>query len=175
MTNYKKTKYWELVEEFLEEIRTADYWLKPDGQPLKEWELFEADTLQEARNAAEKAVEVGDWNAKWNAKWSAAFDATENATDDAARTAALDAAEDAADDAARSAAFDAADGAAFDAAISDGATSDVALFACMLVCYDLDVDFKHKEYCNRIMEVWRKGYCLLCDVDGVLYVYAKRG
>ena len=44
----------------------------------------------------------------------------------------------------------------------------------MIVIMDLDIDFKHFEYANRVMEVWRKGYALLCDVDGILYVYAKR-
>jgi replicative DNA helicase len=37
---------------------------------------------------------------------------------------------------------------------------------------DLDVDQKHRDHIAARMEVWRKGYCLLCDVNGELYVYA---
>jgi hypothetical protein len=37
----------------------------------------------------------------------------------------------------------------------------------------LPMDTKYLCHLNARMEVWRKGYCLLCDVNGTLYVYAK--
>ena len=116
--DFKKEKYWKLVEEFIEELKTANYWLKPDGEPLPEWKLFDT------------------------------------------RTAAVDAA--------RAAAWDAAGAAAWDAAW------DAALFGRMLVCVSLRIDVKHLIHVNARMQVWRKGYGLLCDVNGTLYVYEKR-
>ena len=100
MSDFKKERYWELVEDFVTELRTATYWCKPDGKPKKEWVLFEGDSWDAARNAA--------------------------------------------------------------------------LFAWMLVCLGLPMDKKHLIHLNERMEVWRKGYCLLCDVNGTLYVYAKK-
>ena len=126
--DFKKEKYWKLVEEFVQELKTAKYWLKPDGKPNPEWKLFEAET----------------WAAAGAAAW------------DAARDAAWDAARDAA------------------GAVAWAATWDAAIFARMLVCLDLEMDGKHLVHLNARMEVWRKGYALKCDVNGVLYVYAKK-
>jgi len=85
------------------------------------------------------------------------------------RSAARDAAGDAAGDAARDAAWNTAWSATWDAA--KDAVGDAAVFARMLVCLDLNIEFKHLAHLNARMEVWRKGYGLYCEVDGVLYVY----
>jgi hypothetical protein len=45
----------------------------------------------------------------------------------------------------------------------------------MEIVSDLPVDQKHRDHVKARMEVWQKGYCLFCDVDGVLYVYAAEG
>ena len=79
------------------------------------------------------------------------------------------AARDAAGDAARDAAWNTAWSATWDAA--KDAVGDAAVFARMLVCLDLNIEFKHLAHLNARMEVWRKGYGLYCEVDGVLYVY----
>ena len=50
---------------------------------------------------------------------------------------------------------------------------DASVFARMLVCLDLKMDVKHLIHLNARMQVWRKGYGLLCDVNGILYVYKK--
>ena len=98
-------------------------------------------------------------------------------TRSAARDAAGDAAGDAARDAARDVAWDAAWDAAWNTAWSatwdaaKDAVGDAAVFARMLVCLDLNIEFKHLAHLNARMEVWRKGYGLYCEVDGVLYVY----
>jgi hypothetical protein len=36
------------------------------------------------------------------------------------------------------------------------------------------MDPKHIAHVNARMEVWRKGYGLYCDVNGVLYCYGVR-
>ena len=69
--------------------------------------------------------------------------------------AARDAAGDAARDAARAAAWDA------------------ALMARIKVCDGLKLDKKHIDHANARWEVWQKGYALLCDIKGLLYVYEK--
>ena len=55
-----------------------------------------------------------------------------------------------------------------------GAARDAALIARMIVCKGLPMKTKHLRHVNARMDVWRKGYCLLCDVNGTLYVYAKK-
>jgi len=67
--------------------------------------------------------------------------------------------------AAGAAAGDAARDAARDAA------GDAALLAQCLIVADR-IDPEHLNHANDRMRAWRKGYCLLCDVAGVLYVYA---
>jgi hypothetical protein len=53
------------------------------------------------------------------------------------------------------------------------AAGDAALKARIMVCDGLPLDEQHRIHVNARWEVWQKGYCLLCDVAGVLYVYAK--
>jgi hypothetical protein len=116
---------------------------KPDGKPKKEWKIFYGDT----------------WDAAYGAAYGAARDAAYGAARDATRGAAWDAAYDAA--------YDAASGAAW------GAARDAAIMSDYLITSDLkfkDKD-KHLKHVLARWEVWQKGYGLLCDVDGVLYVY----
>jgi hypothetical protein len=55
-----------------------------------------------------------------------------------------------------------------------GAASDAALLARFYVVDNLSFKDKAKHYAHTKArwEVWQKGYGLLCDVNGVLYVYA---
>lgn len=63
-------------------------------------------------------------------------------------------------------------GAAARAAAWDAA-GDAALYTQVIhICADLKLDEKHIEHAKARWQVWQKSYCLLCDVDGVLYVYA---
>ena len=173
--DFKKEKYWKLVEEFVNELKTAKYWLKPDGKPNLEWKLFEAETWDAAGNAAGDAAWDAAGNAAgdaaWDAAWAAARDAAWDAAWDAARAAAWDAAGAAAWDAAWDAAGAAARDAAGDAAWA--AARDAAVFARMLVCEDLPMKKEYLLHLNARMEVWRKGYALKCDVNGTLYVYKR--
>jgi hypothetical protein len=76
------------------------------------------------------------------------------------RAAARDAAWDAAWDAARAAAWDAA----WDAALFTRVTH---------ICSGLKLDAKFRIHAKARWQVWTKGYCLLCDINGKLYVYKK--
>ena len=147
---------------------------KPDGKPKKEWKMFYGDTWDAARDAARDAAGGAAWGAARDAAWDAARGAARvaawGAARDAARGAARDAAWDAAWGAARVTATDAARGAAEDA------SWDAALIARFKVVDDLNFKdkAKHLAHAKARWEVWQKGYGLLCDVDGVLYVYAKK-
>jgi hypothetical protein len=84
------------------------------------------------------------------------------------RYAARAAAWDAARDAARAAAWDAAWAAAWDAA-----RAAALVVSTEHVCAGLPLEDRHREHARARWRVWEKGYALLGDVDGVLYVYAK--
>lgn len=86
------------------------------------------------------------------------------------RDSARDAAWDAAVDSAGNAAWDAAVGAARDAAV-DSARDAALLARCEVVEFPNDNQFKI--HAQKRMDVWRAGYGLLCDVNGMLYVYKK--
>ena len=70
--------------------------------------------------------------------------------------------------AARNAARSAARDAAWDA------VWDAALYICVsYVCSGLPINPKHIDHIRKRMDVWRHGYGVLCDVDGVLYCYER--
>ena len=91
-----------------------------------------------------------EWKIFYGDNWDAAWGAARDAAGDAARDAAWDAAGDAA--------------------------GDFSLEARIIVASDLDYKdkAKHQAHVDARFEVWRKGYGLLCDVNGVLYVYAVK-
>jgi hypothetical protein len=128
-------------------------WLKPDGKPKKEWKLFET------RDVAWDATRATARDAAGDAAGAAAWAATRDAAGDAAGDAAWAATRDAARDAAGAAAW--------------AATRDAALYARGMIVDDLKLESKHRTHIKDRMEVWQKGYGLLCDVNGVLYVYEK--
>jgi hypothetical protein len=66
--------------------------------------------------------------------------------------------------AARDAAGDAARAAAWDA----------ALYVLMCgICADLPLAAAHRQHVDARWRVWWSGYGLVCDVQGVLYVYER--
>ena len=69
MKKYEKEGYWKLVLEFVNELKTAKYWMNNDGKPLPEWKLYK--TRQAAGDAA----------------WGAARDAAGDAAGHPARRA----------------------------------------------------------------------------------------
>ena len=70
----------------------------------------------------------------------------------------------------RAAAWAAARAAAWAAA--GAAAGEAALLA---QCIVAELTGPHMDHAQARMEVWRKGYALLCDVNGALYVYAATG
>jgi len=145
-------KNFQKVKAFVKELPELK-WCKPDGKPKKEWKLFVAPTLNAAEDAAWDAAWVTAGDAIRDAAWVTAGDAVRDAAWVTAWDAIRDAAEDVAED------------------VAEDAARDAALYAyCLLV--KGKVDAKHFKHAEARMEVWRKGYCLRCDVNGVLYVYA---
>ena len=154
--------WWTAAHEFVSNLSEIN-WLKPDGNPDPSWRLFTASTWAAARNAAWNAA--GD--AARNAAGNAAGAAAGNAAGDAARNAAGNAARNAAGDAAR----DAAGAAARDAA-GDAARDARLYITTQIIARDLDIAPEHRAHVEARWNAWRKGSAVLCDVDGVLYVYA---
>lgn len=144
---------------FLRELKDIP-WFKPDGT------LHDGDGIKlfETWDAARAAA--------WNAAWDAARDDAWNAAGDAAWNAAGDAAGNAAGDAAGDAAFHAALDAAGDAAWD--AVGDAALHIRAIHIFDgLPIAQEHIDHARKRMDVWRHGYGVWCDVDGVMYCYER--
>lgn len=177
-------------EDFVENEIPKVNFFKPDGKPRKEWKIFYGKTWDAARGAALYAAQ----NAEWGAARHAALVAAQGAADEvgwriewigawvatwyAALDAAWDAVEYAADSTKSDREEDMARAAAWSSAqnfLSDAAW-DAAIYSDFIIVSGLEFrdKAKHKKHVEARWEVWRKGYGLLCDVDGVLYVYCKR-
>ena len=168
---------------FLQELREIR-WLQPDGK------------LEEDEHVKLFATRVSAWAAARDVAWDAARDAARKTVLNAARNAAGDAERNAAGDAAREPALDAARDAAWNAAgnavlnaawkatrkatrkaargAAWAAAWDAAL--CMdtcCICKGLPLSQRHVDHVARRMDVWRHGYGVQCDVDGVLYCYER--
>jgi len=166
------------TKQFIESLKTIQ-WFEADGRPDSEWKLFgsmdaawdaaRGDVRGDAWNAARDAIREAAWNAAWNATGRAAWNTAWNAAGYAAWDAAWDAAWATARVTARATARDIARvgawGAAFDAAF------DAALLAIVI---ESGITGKHAAHARDRMRVWQKGYCLLCDANGRLYVYAVK-
>jgi len=161
--------WWIAVKEIIKEVKKIKYFSNTVFI-CKNWKVFETRgaAVDAARYAAGDAA--GD-AALLDAERYAAQDAAVDAERDAAWDAAGDAAWDAAGDAARYAAQDAARYAAQDAA--GDAAGDAELLVMCTVAFFGDHENQHYKYAQSRMDVWRRGYGLLCDIDGVLYVYKK--
>lgn len=52
--------------------------------------------------------------------------------------------------------------------------SEAILYARMkYICAGLEIQKAHKKHLHRRMSIWRHGYAVLCDMNGVLYCYLK--
>ena len=164
------------INEFMLSIETTR-WFRPDGAPAPAWKLFTAPTWEGAQKTA------------WEAGWE------ENREDAHSRLLSHDAAWDAAYAAARDAAWDAAaSGHLIDdsyhatllaveqraLAMARGYVAgaerivswDAKLVAMCLLAGDR-LDPRYLAHARLRMDVWRKGYGLAGDLDGVLYVYER--
>ena len=174
-------QWWNNAIEFVDSISDVKFFVNQKADPS--WKIH--DTLTAAWNAALAAVLTAARDAAWDAARDAAWDAARDAAWDAARDAAWDAAWNAARDAAwnaarnaawnaargaaRGAAWDAARDAARDAAwdAARDAARDAALVACAIIS-EVDTSYAMKRW-----DVWKRGYGLLEDVNGVFYVYRR--
>ena len=133
-----------------EEIK-AIRWMQNREEPLPKWELFDKRSM--AIDAARNTVRDAVWDAIWDAVWVAELDAVWVAVWDAVRNAVwvaeLDAVRNAAGD----------------------AVWDVRLY--ILTHSIPGIDQVHKDHMEQRMEVWRRGYGCLYDIDGKLYVYRR--
>lgn len=145
-----------------EDIKKISF-LKPDGNPKKEWKIFYGDTWDAAMQAAADAIRNTTWDTAKNAAQTAIWDAVWNASRNTATNTHINAIRNIIWNITR----DIVQSAGWDAAF------DAALYSYYILASDLEIKDKekHLEHVKARWEVWQKGYGLLCDVDGVLYVY----
>ncbi len=161
--------HWRRVRRFINSIKIIP-WCQPDGRPLKTWRLF---------SAAPDATYGVAYDAAYAAASGGASHVARRAARDAARSVARHVARDAAYSAAYGATYAAASGMTHDAAyyaarrVACDASRDAALYSAYLLAGKLDR--QHASHIKARWRVWRKGYCLRCDVDGTLYVYTAKG
>lgn len=135
------------TKELVAEIKTVQ-WMQNDHNPNPEWKVFSTrDAAREAaRDAAAREVAGVTGTAAW-AAWAAAGVASREAAREAVREVAW---------------------------VAGAAAWDARLYIQIQgICSDLPLDEIHRIHAASRWEVWRKGYGLLCDVNGILYVYEK--
>ena len=169
------------LEDFIAELRTLPYF-QPDGKPDPDWILVLGKNWTVARIAAADAAKAaakggsnGTSDSQWDAARTAAWNGARIAASDAGRNEAWEKAWDLARDATREAVWTAARLAAPEAAWAvpwDAAWHIADYAAICVVCGDLDVLGQHFQTIERRIDVWRKGYALMAEVNGTLYVYA---
>ncbi len=156
------------VKEFLSGIRSIKF-LNPDGKPRPEWKIFYGGSWQDAKLAAHKGA-LSDPDAfMWSFAFTAADVGAFKAAEASKRKAAIDWVKKLAIAAVNNAVKEP------QANFAPRAALDVALMASLIALGDVKFDDKEKYlmHASERMEVWRKGYALLDDVNGVLYVYCK--
>jgi hypothetical protein len=163
--------------------------LQPDGKPDEEWKVSYGETWDKARSAALAAADAATGkvqDTRYSNLESIIPDAFEDAdwgnigslelyhAWDDVRLRTLHATEYAVSVAASRSAIDTDDTPVF------GAMKDAELLSQLLRVNDIEgIEIKgmdaHLAYARARWRVWQKGYALLCDVDGVMYVYAVEG
>jgi len=167
----EQPQWWRDVRVFVESLKTVP-WLKPQGDPDPSWRVSE--TRDEATAAAmDAARETARWDLPWHILWAATRDAAGNAAWNAAWKTAKAVVGGVARETAWRAAGCAAGIAAEIAAGVEVVAGGARLQAQMLATADLDVGEEHRAHARARWAVWTRGYCLLCDVNKVLYVYRK--
>lgn len=160
--------WWHGIEAFIAELQTFP-WLQPQGEPNSEWLVF--GSRDDASDAAAEVL----WSMHWGAVWDSAHEVAWEAASEAGLVGALDIAGDVVWEETRSMVrgHKVSDIQYAGGLVACDAARDAALWARMLICSGLPLAQRHIEHARARMEVWRRGYGLLCDVDGVLYVYER--
>ncbi len=171
------------LDQFIEEIKTLRYF-QPDGNPDPDWLVVLGKTWTAARTAAGDAAKAaaravaptGSIDSAWDAARTLAWNAAKIAASDAGRNGQWEAAWDSARDATRESAWAAARSEAPDTAWSvpwDAAWHAADYAAICIVSSDLNIPPEHFCTIERRLDVWRKGYALMAEVNGTLYVYGS--
>ena len=150
--------WWQRSERFISSIGRVK-WFSRQGPVDPKWKLTEGASWDAAWADARDAAWTSPGAASWNAARDAARAAARAAARVAARADAWTASWNAARDAAADAAWDAAGTAAWEC-------------LCNHLCADRSIDQPHRDILRRCWEVWERGYGLVGEVNGVLYVYA---
>ncbi len=167
-------------EKFLASIANTKFFC-PDGKPNPEWKVFYGDTWESARKTTEEAVlGIGERGFLYPLVTNSAWDAASNALQDEAEPP-LRRTYDNAGPEVWDAVFDTAvkQGALFGNSpgfpyMASAASEDATLYLRYLSEKgDFEGKDKYLAHAKARWEVWQKGYALLCDVNGVLYVYAS--
>ena len=165
-------------------------WYQPDGKPNPKWHISYGDTWDSAwasawasarasaRDSAWASARDSVWASAWDSAWASAWASARASAWDSARASARDSVWASAWASARDSVWASAWASAWDSAWASARASarDFSLMACMIIVSDLDYPDKekHEKHVSSRIEVWKKGYGLLYDVRGVLYVYAKK-
>lgn len=171
------------LKDLLTRVKNIQYF-KPDGNPKKEWKVFFIPyNLDFARWEAELAASkiAKDWMYR-DSRGLAHSAAKQAVLKDPVRNNAQHEAEYAVSYAAKyrleKFGHHASGGLAFgsDVAITWDAINDATLMARLISVKDLDFKDKEKHinHAKARMEVWEKGYGLLCELNGVFYVYTDQ-
>jgi hypothetical protein len=190
LRSYPLPDWWTEAMAYCQDVIPQTPWMHGVTDPDPAWRLYQ--TRDAAYAAAWAAARSAAQDAAWDAAWGGAQDAAQDAARDAAWAAAGRTARDAAQDAARDAAWRAAWGGAQDGAqdaawraawraawggardVARDAVRDASLYVVtQYVCRDLPLDPKHREHAAQRWDVWQRGYGLVGEVDGVLYVYER--
>ncbi len=163
----------------------ATRFFQPDGNPSEGWKLFRAESWKTAAGTSWSAARSTKNGLGVDSVRELAIEAAKAAVRGTPRRAGLPAVfaecEQAIIDApsVKSAYKDACADSCLDlntiAYADSDAKKDAELVAVLIVAEDLEFPGKkqYAEYAARRWEVWQKGYAAQCDVDGILYVYAK--
>lgn len=152
---------------FIGKIADMRTWfLNPHEPPEEAWQVFYGSSWAVAGRAAKRAAmnEV-----VWDDDSEAARLAAASAATHAGREKEWHAVFNSATEAVRAAAGK-------KSLTTRRARMDAAVLASLLLVEDLEFEGK-EQYLKRARErwsVWQKGYALLCDKDGKLYVYARQ-
>lgn len=143
-------------------------WCSPDGNPDPSWLVF--DNMDAFNDAAADAIfaiapepteDVMDehWNVAWRNAFTEIMVRANQSKTGSERRAACGKAEQ----------VTKINTWILPTEVSESAVADAGLYAGALAC---GLTGSSMEYLENRMNAWRKGYIPLCDVDGILYVYA---
>jgi len=173
--DYKKTEYWERVEEFLNELPTIP-WLIPQIEPGPGWWLFDSQSM--ARNEAYRLMKDPSSRESWNSKWFEIEEKVYDVAEDGSRKEALEAAAYAAWhvlwNEIREIIRERLPGESPDTVddVLGCIAGDVLLMAEALACGGLPLPQEYIDHLESRMNVWRNGFTLVCDLNGEFLVYA---